>query len=168
MGWRKLRRLLISVPDRTATHWVFRKMPNYYSIDFQSWFHDGEWWDSDCHTEHDLIDSYGDDFVVNLERLKQVVESVEIVNKFDNVQQDKDAIKNAPDGATDYRKLSSSTRYIKQSERFFEYWDGVKWCRPTVPFTDENHILRFSELYRLEKAIADYEAVAAHKENQHV
>ncbi|EMD9694378.1 hypothetical protein VXG46_003578, partial [Acinetobacter baumannii] len=65
----------------TATHWVFRKIPNYYSVDFQSWFHDGEWWDSDCHTEQDLIDSYGEDFVVSLSDLKRLVESLERINK---------------------------------------------------------------------------------------
>ncbi|RKG33415.1 hypothetical protein D7V21_09590 [Acinetobacter guerrae] len=105
---------------------------------------------------------------IDLSELKQVVESVEIVNKFDNVQQATDAIKNAPEGATDYRKLSCSTRYIKQSERFFEWWDGGNWRRPTAPFTDETHILRFTELSRLEKAIADYEIVESYKENQHV
>ncbi|MFH4077675.1 hypothetical protein WAI85_21700, partial [Acinetobacter baumannii] len=45
-----------------------------------SWFHDGEWWDSDCHTEQDLIDSYGEDFVVNLSNLKRLVESIDLVN----------------------------------------------------------------------------------------
>ena len=96
---------------------------------------------------------------VSLPDLKSLVESVDIINKFDSVQEAKDAISNAPDGATDYRKLSCTIRYIKQSERFFEYWDGSIWCRPTVPFTDETHILRFTELSRLKQAIADYEAI---------
>lgn len=91
--------------------------------------------------------------------LKRLVESVGIINKFDSVQEAKEVISNSPDGATDYRKLSCTIRYIKQSERFFEYWDGSIWCRPTVPFTDETHILRFTELSRLKQAIADYEAI---------
>ena len=103
----------------------------------------------DCFCRGDLL----------ISNLKRLVESVGIINKFDSVQEAKDAISNSPDGATDYRKLSCTIRYIKQSERFFEYWDGFIWCRPTVPFTEETHILRFTELGRLEKAIADYEAI---------
>lgn len=103
----------------------------------------------------DLMKTWGE--VYKLDDLKRLVESVDIINKFDSVQEAKDAISNAPEGATDYRKLSCTIRYIKQSERFFEYWDGFNWCRPTVPFTDETHILRFTQLSRLEQAIADYE-----------
>lgn len=97
--------------------------------------------------------------ICDLSDLKRLVESVDIISKFDSVQEAKDAISNAPDGSTEFRKLSCSTRYIKVGPRFFEYWDGVKWCRPTVPFTDETHILRFTELSRLKQAIADYEAI---------
>ena len=95
----------------------------------------------------------------NLTDLKRLVESVDIISKFDSVQEAKDAIANAPEGATEFRKLSCSTRYIKVVPRFFEYWDGFNWCRPTVPFTDETHILRFTQLSRLEQAIADYELI---------
>ena len=102
--------------------------------------------------------------LVNIADLIRVVESVEVVNKFDSVQQAVDAIKNAPYGSTDYRKLSCSTRYIKQSERFFEWWDGGNWRRPTAPFTDENNILRFTELSNLEKSVADYELVESYKQ----
>ena len=158
-GVDKAREVIDGAPDKTATHYVFRKIPRYYSVEFQSWYHDGEWWDSDCHTEQDLIDSYGSDFVLSLSDLKRLVESVDIINKFDSVQEAKDAISNAPEGATDYRKLSCTIRYIKQSERFFEYWDGSIWCRPAVPFTDETHILRFTELSRLKQAIADYDSI---------
>lgn len=98
---------------------------------------------------------------VSISDLKHLVDSVDIINKFDSVQEAKDAISNAPEGATDYRKLSCTIRYIKQSERFFEYWDGSIWCRPAVPFTDETHILRFTELSRLKQAIADVEACQA-------
>lgn len=101
----------------------------------------------------------GDVETPNIDDLKRLVESVDIINKFDSVQEAKDAIRNAPDGATDYRKLSCTIRYIKQSERFFEYWDGFIWCRPAVPFTEETHILRFTELGRLKQAIADYELI---------
>lgn len=102
----------------------------------------------------------GDTFLYDI---KQLIESVEVINKFDSVQEAKDAISNSPDGATDYIKLSYSTRYIKQSERFFEYWDGSIWCRPTVPFTYETHILRFTRLCRLQQAIADYESIGGER-----
>ena len=96
---------------------------------------------------------------IDLSDLKRLVESVDIISKFDSVQEAKDAIANAPEGATEFRKLSCSTRYIKVGPRFFEYWDGFNWCRPTVPFTDETHILRFTQLSRLEQAIADYKSI---------
>lgn len=79
-GIDKAREVIDGAPDKTATHYMFRKIPNYYSVDFQSWFHDGEWWDSDCDTEQDLIDSYGSDFVLSLSDLKRLVESVDLVN----------------------------------------------------------------------------------------
>ena len=97
--------------------------------------------------------------LVDLSDIKRLVESVDIISKFDSVQEAQDAIANAPDGATEFRKLSCSTRYIKVGPRFFEYWDGSNWCRPTVPFTDETHILRFTELSKLKQAIADYESI---------
>ena len=50
-GIEKAREVVEGAPDKTATHYVFRKIPRYYSVEFQSWYHDGEWWDSDCHTE---------------------------------------------------------------------------------------------------------------------
>ncbi|MEX5367779.1 hypothetical protein WCE00_12550 [Acinetobacter haemolyticus] len=73
-GVEKAREVVEGAPDKTATHYVFRKILRYYSVEFQSWYHDGEWWDSDCHTEQDLIDSYGLDFVVNLSELKKLFE----------------------------------------------------------------------------------------------
>lgn len=79
-GVEKAREVVEGAPDKTATHYVFRKIPSYYSVEFQSWYHDGEWWDSDCHTEQDLIDSYGSDFVLSLSDLKPLVESVDLVN----------------------------------------------------------------------------------------
>lgn len=131
----------------------------YYRIEgdeYQVYFPlNSEWWFSSIQEASEFLD---------IEELKQVVESVEVVNKFDSVQQAVDAIKNAPYGATDYRKLSCSTRYIKQSERFFEWWDGGNWRRPKAPLTDENNILRFTELSNLEKSIADYELVEYYKE----
>ncbi|WP_336943111.1 hypothetical protein [Acinetobacter modestus] len=84
-GVEKAREVVEGAPDKTATHYVFRKIHNYYSVDFQSWFHDGEWWDSDCYNEQDLIDSYGVEFVVNLSYLKRLVESVDFINKFGGI-----------------------------------------------------------------------------------
>lgn len=41
-GVEKAREVVEGTPDKTATHYVFRKISNYYSVEFQSWFHDGE------------------------------------------------------------------------------------------------------------------------------
>lgn len=76
-GVEKAREVVSGAPDKTATHYVFRKIPSYYSVEFQSWYHDGEWWDSDCHTEQDLIDSYGEDYVVNLSDLKNLIANID-------------------------------------------------------------------------------------------
>lgn len=88
-----------------------------------------------------------------LEDLKRLVESLDRFNKFEDTHEALDAIDDAPEGATDYRKLSCGTRYIKQGPRFFEYWNGSEWCRPTVPFTEETHILRFDKLEDLKQSI---------------
>ena len=80
-GVEKAREVVGGAPDKTATHYVFREIPSYYSVEFQSWYHDGEWWDSDCHTEQDLIDSYGEDYVVSLSDLKRLVESIYLVKE---------------------------------------------------------------------------------------
>ena len=76
-GVEKAREVVEGAPDKTATHYVFRKIPSYYSVEFQSWYHDGEWWDSDCHTEQDLIDNYGEDYVVNLSDLKNLIANID-------------------------------------------------------------------------------------------
>ena len=81
-GLEKAKAVLNGAPDKTATHYEFRKIPSYYSTDFQSWFHDDEWWDSDCYTEQDLIDSYGFDFVISLEQLKQAIADLELVAEY--------------------------------------------------------------------------------------
>ncbi|MFH7897214.1 hypothetical protein WDN63_020170 [Acinetobacter baumannii] len=91
----KAREVVEGAPDKTATHWVFRKIPNYYSVDFQSWFHDGEWWDSDCHTEQDLIDSYGEDFVVSLFDLKRLIDSLETIESWGGIKNCKELVRRA-------------------------------------------------------------------------
>ncbi|KQG36995.1 hypothetical protein APC39_15535 [Acinetobacter pittii] len=94
-----------------------------------------------------------------VEDLEKLVESLDRYSKFEDKQEALDAITNAPNGSTHYRKLSCGTRYIKQGPRFFEYWNGSEWCRPTVPFTDETHILRFDKLDDLKKSITDHESI---------
>ena len=96
---------------------------------------------------------------VMLSDLKRLVESLDRFNKFEDKQEALDAIDDAPEGATGYRKLSCGTRYIKQGPRFFEYWNGSEWCRPTVPFTVETHILRFDKLEDLKQSIKDHESI---------
>ncbi|MCJ9206328.1 hypothetical protein K5F35_19780 [Acinetobacter baumannii] len=99
------------------------------------------------------------DLAYSLSDLKRLVESLDRFNKFEDKQEALDAIDDAPEGATDYRKLSCGTRYIKQGPRFFEYWNGSGWCRPTVPFTVETHILRFDKLEDLKQSIKDHESI---------
>ena len=69
----------------------------------------------------------------------------------------KQIVDGAPEGATEYRKLSCTTRYVRVGEKFAEWWDGEKWCRFTAPFTDENNLLRCKPLKDLIAAIADHD-----------
>lgn len=118
--------------------------------------------DDDYFDGADIQDGYSIDqcegcvCVPDLERL---VESLDRYSKFEDKQEVLDAIDEAPEGATHYRKLSCGTRYIKQGPRFFEYWNGSEWCRPTVPFTEETHILRFDKLEDLKQSIKDHESI---------
>ncbi len=111
---------------------------------------------------HNETNSWSEDYAIELillEDLERLVESLVRYSKFESKQEALDAIDEAPEGATHYRKLSCGTRYIKQGPRFFEYWNGSEWCRPTVPFTDETHILRFDKLEDLKQSIKDHESI---------
>ena len=73
------------------------------------------------------------------------------------IEQMRKIVDGAPEGATEYRKLSCTTRYVRVGEKFAEWWDGEKWCRFTAPFTDENNLLRCKPLKDLIAAIADHD-----------
>ena len=73
------------------------------------------------------------------------------------IEQMREIVDGAPEGATEYRKLSCTTRYVRVGEKFAEWWDGEKWCRFTAPFTDENNLLRCKPLKDLIAAIADHD-----------
>ena len=75
------------------------------------------------------------------------------------IEQMREIVDGAPEGATEYRKLSCTTRYVRVGEKFAEWWDGEKWCRFTAPFTDENNLLRCKSLKDLIAAIADHDRI---------
>lgn len=143
-GVDKAREVVEGAPDKTATHYVFRKIPRYYSVEFQSWYHDGEWWDSDCHTEEDLINSYGSDFVLSLSDLKRLVESMDLVNNCGGL-----AIANK---ITFQKRLRNekATHFIQHPEnkKLIQLF-GRNQCKP-------KEAIKF-DLF--EQAIADYEAI---------
>lgn len=93
-GIEKARVVVDEAPDVLATHYCFRKIAHYYAIECATWFYDGEWHPSDCHSEDDLIDSYGVNFVVNLSDLKRLVESHELVNHMGGLEKAMDAVIN--------------------------------------------------------------------------
>lgn len=166
-GVDKAREVVEGAPDKTATHYVFRKISNYYSVEFQSWFHDGEWWDSDCHTEQDLIDSYGEDYVVNLSDLKNLIANID----------SQIAIKFIKEWGDDYSKkyiaLSESEGNILPWElslkRLVESVDMVKEYggismakRQCACFTNactSVGVKPSPRLSALQQAIADYKAI---------
>ena len=73
------------------------------------------------------------------------------------IEQMREIVEGAPEEATDYRKLSCTTRYVRVGERYAEWWNGEKWCRFSEPFTDENNILRCKPLNDLRTAIAKHD-----------
>ena len=73
------------------------------------------------------------------------------------IEQMREIVDGAPEGATEYRNLSCTTRYVRVGEKFAEWWDGEKWCRFTAPFTDENNLLRCKPLKDLIATIADHD-----------
>ena len=172
-GVEKAREVVEGAPDKTATHYVFRKIPSYYLVEFQSWYHDGEWWDSDCHTEQDLIDSYGEDYVVNLSDLKNLIANID----------SQIAIKFIKEWGDDYSKkyivLSESEGNILPWElslkRLVESMDlvncngGWNGTKNTITLFQSSLDLGLHhgvdgvdaevEIPRLKQAIADYESI---------
>lgn len=69
MNLEQMKKIVDGAP-KTATHWVETKLGHYYSVEFQSYFRDGDWHDSDYHTEQELINDYGVDNVLNLADLR--------------------------------------------------------------------------------------------------
>ena len=157
-GVDKAREVVSGAPDKTATHYVFRKIPSYYSVEFQSWFHDDEWWDSDCHTEQDLIDSYGEDYVVNLSDLKNLIANID----------SQIAIKFIKEWGDDYSK-----KYIalSESEGNILPWElSLKRLVESVAFINKFGGIDLAKAYDkqmsdhgfdpfFDKAIADYESI---------
>lgn len=74
------------------------------------------------------------------------------------IEQMREIVEGAPDGATDYRKLSCATRYVRVGGRYAEWWNGQNWCRFSAPFNDKNNILRCKPLKDLRTAIAEYDS----------
>lgn len=70
MNLEQMKKIVDGAPDSTATHWVETKLGHYYSVEFQSYFRDGDWHDSDYHTEQELINDYGLDNVLDLDDLR--------------------------------------------------------------------------------------------------
>ena len=80
-GFDKAREVVEDAPDKTASHYVISKRPHYYSVDFQSYFNNGDWYDSDYTSEQDLANDYEPQNVIRLSELKRLVESVDLIKK---------------------------------------------------------------------------------------
>ncbi len=108
-GIEKARKVVEGAPDKTATHYVFRKIPSYYSVEFGYWHHD-----NDCYTEPNLIDSYGSDFFVNLSVLKRLIESVELIKCFGDLEQAKSWLSDLDDNCPSVLKVDTcDNRFYK-------------------------------------------------------
>ena len=172
-GVEKAREVVEGAPDKTATHYVFRKIPSYYSVEFQSWYHDGEWWDSDCHTEQDLIDSYGEDYVVNLSDLKNLIANID----------SQIAIKFIKEWGDDYSKkyiaLSESEgnilpwelslkRLVESVNLVEHFGNDLVGAKQLLEFSKDCKTIKLSgsviTIERLEQAIADYESIYSYND----
>ncbi|KRI30461.1 hypothetical protein [Acinetobacter baumannii] len=153
-GYTEAKRIVDEAPESATRYEKTIDGDFYFKYENFNWL---------CFGDDQLIKTYMDDYetqhLIQIADLAKLVESIGRYNKFESKQEAIDAITNAPEGSTDYRKLSCGTRYIKQGPRFFEYWNGSEWCRPTVPFTDETHILRFDKLEDLKQSIKDHESI---------
>ncbi|KXZ65594.1 hypothetical protein [Acinetobacter venetianus] len=78
-GVKKAKEVVEGIPDKTASHYVISKRSHYYSVDFQSYFNNGDWYDSDYTSEQDLANDYEPQNVIRLNDLKRLVESITIV-----------------------------------------------------------------------------------------
>ncbi|MEG2269478.1 MAG: hypothetical protein RSC68_34805, partial [Acinetobacter sp.] len=55
------------------------------SVDFQSYFNNGDWHDSDYTSEQDLANDYEPQNVIRLNDLKRLVESVDLVKSYGGI-----------------------------------------------------------------------------------
>ncbi|MEG1695598.1 MAG: hypothetical protein RR282_00715 [Acinetobacter sp.] len=78
-GVEKAREVVDGAPDKTASHYVISKRPHYYSVDFQSYFNNGDWYDSDYTSEQDLVNDYEPQNVIRISDLKRIIKSVKLV-----------------------------------------------------------------------------------------
>ena len=88
-GVDKAREVIDGAPDKTASHYVISKRPHYYSVDFQSYFNNGDWYDSDYTSEQDLANDYEPQNVIRISDLKRLVDSVAIVESLGGIDQAK-------------------------------------------------------------------------------
>lgn len=160
-GIDKAREIVDGAPDKTATHYVFRKIPNYYSVDFQSWYHDGEWWDSDCQTEQDLIDSYGLDFVVNLSELKHLLEKSDSeisINFFKEwgLEHSRNYVAVAEDDG-DILQWEKDLKRLVESVDLVTAWGGLESTYSKFRYAQEHKNTYAANM--IQQAIADCEAI---------
>lgn len=166
-GVDKARGVVSGAPDRTATHWVFNKIPFYQSLFHCKWFHDGFWWDCDCHTEKDLIDSYGEQFIVSLSDLKNLIANID----------SQIAIKFIKEWGDDYSKkyiaLSESEgdilpwelslKRLVESVDLVKSYGGVINAQHEIKYLDLDWDYDSPRVVRLKQAIADVESVGDSK-----
>ena len=77
---------------RTSTHYVFNKTGFYYSLDFKSYFHEGDWFDSDYSTAEEMEEDYRGN-VVDLANLRRLVVAHEVVGILGGLEECKELIK---------------------------------------------------------------------------
>lgn len=102
-GVDKAREVIDGAPDKTASHYVISKRPHYYSVDFQSYFNNGDWYDSDYTSEQDLANDYEPQNVIRISDLKRLVDSVDLIGKYHSIDHAKNHYNNMREALNQYQ-----------------------------------------------------------------
>lgn len=126
------KKIIDSAPDRKATHFSFDDCETTYYQKTNNLIYWDDDYDSWCEVYFDMPPIY------LLSEIKQVIESVEIVEAYKGIDEARWYVKR-------WFKLHSACKHVKNAKTYIA-----------------------NQLSKLQKAIADYELVESLKENQHV
>lgn len=131
-GVEKAREVVEGAPDKTASHYVISKRPHYYSVDFQSYFNNGDWYDSDYTSEQDLANDYEPQNVIRISDLKRLVDSVDLIGKYHSIDHAKNHYNNMREALNQYqyenKDIDDLSNELKQAIADYEEIYKCTYC----------------------------------------